>query len=228
MNTTFTTLTTLLFLLPIFLLGQEGTHFTITDENGESLPFATVAYFKNGALIGGTISNLEGKVNLNTEEADSFLVSYVGHQQKTFTQEEIRTSETVSLSSSISLLTTVEVVEFRKQIRGCTLRGCILQSTITSEIEHQELEEKDNQVSEITWNSYPNPTSRYVHVENSSGKAYGMIRVINALGSVIMELPYAGNQTVDLINHPQGMYYINHFYQGKNSNIARVIKSDVF
>ena len=100
------------------LLAQTNNVVTgvVTDENGESLPGASVVVMKNNKLVRGTSTGIEGEfqisVNLTNGESE-LTISYLGSKTKTIklTNKNIGTPLKVSLVPDDAMLAEVTIVE---------------------------------------------------------------------------------------------------------------------
>ncbi|MEQ8881061.1 MAG: carboxypeptidase-like regulatory domain-containing protein, partial [Cyclobacteriaceae bacterium] len=87
---------------------QQSVTGTITDENGEALPGATI---QEKGTTNGTITDVEGRFNLNVQENSVLTISFVGYETKEVAVNS-RSVIDVSLSPDISALQEVVVVGY--------------------------------------------------------------------------------------------------------------------
>ena len=97
------------------IYAQTSVNGTVTDENGEALPGATVV---EKGTTNGTVTDVEGRYRLSVSNGSATLViSFVG-----YTREEIpvgnRTTIDVNLTPDISSLQEVVVVGYGTQKRS--------------------------------------------------------------------------------------------------------------
>ncbi len=96
---------------------------TITDENGDPLPFAMVALFENEELITGTQTNFDGKYILTLVKNIGYVleIKYVGLKEKKFE---------VPLGSQREIVVNVEFQEEDWEKGTSCCFGCYFGSTI--------------------------------------------------------------------------------------------------
>lgn len=109
-----------LFLLPLsFLSAQSSLEGKVTDtETGEPVIFATVALYKNGILITGTETDVDGYYIFSSIDPGTYAVeaSYVGYQSKRVEGVLVLAGKSNRLDMELGegvLLETVEVVEYK-------------------------------------------------------------------------------------------------------------------
>ncbi|MEQ8471787.1 MAG: TonB-dependent receptor [Marinoscillum sp.] len=93
---------------------------TVTDENGESLPGATITV---KGTTNGTITDIDGKYSLNVEEGDVLIFSFVGYQPQEVTIDG-QTNINVALELDLQDLQEVVVIGYqtvrKKDLTGST------------------------------------------------------------------------------------------------------------
>lgn len=100
MKTLISILSLFSLLLPRLLCAHGDLCGTIVDENGEGIPFATIAVVVDGIPNGqGTITDFDGNYSLTPLEPGSYDVqfSYVGYQTRMYTGICIDSAESVQL-----------------------------------------------------------------------------------------------------------------------------------
>lgn len=109
-----------LFFLPVsFLSAQASLEGNITDvDSGEPVLFATVALYKNGILITGTESDIDGYFIFSSIDPGTYDVeaSYVGYQSKRIEGVLVQAGKSNRLDIQLGegvLLETIEVVEYK-------------------------------------------------------------------------------------------------------------------
>ncbi|MBV6640648.1 MAG: TonB-dependent receptor [Cyclobacteriaceae bacterium] len=108
------------------LIEQVSVSGTITDENGEALPGATI---QEKGTTNGTITDVEGKFSLNVPEDATLTVSFVG-----FTTQDVsingRSTLDVQLTADVSSLEEVVVIGYGT-VKKSDLTGSV--ASVTSE-----------------------------------------------------------------------------------------------
>lgn len=119
-------------------VGQGALKATITEDNGQPLPFANVVVKQNGTLVTGGQSDLDGKVSIKPITPGNYDVeiSSLGYGTKVINNVRITTGVTTQLpkaqtvlSSAAQELGVVEVVEY---VVPLFEKGSSKQETITS------------------------------------------------------------------------------------------------
>ncbi|MBO7230044.1 MAG: SusC/RagA family TonB-linked outer membrane protein [Bacteroidaceae bacterium] len=100
------------------LFAQSGNVVTgiVVDENGESLPGASVVIMKGKDMVRGTSTGIDGefKINVNLEKGETDLVvSYIGSKDKTIklTSKNVNTTLEIQLLPDEGMLEEVTIVE---------------------------------------------------------------------------------------------------------------------
>ena len=111
-------------MIPVEIIEQVSVSGTITDENGEALPGATI---QEKGTTNGTITDVEGKFSLSVPEDATLTVSFVG-----FTTQDVsingRSTLDVQLTADVSSLEEVVVIGYGTQ-KKVNLTGAVEQVT---------------------------------------------------------------------------------------------------
>lgn len=206
-----------LLLSQIQLSAQDNIGFII-DENGNSLDFANIAFYKDGRHI--TVCSQEnGSFDLPKVDWDTLHTLYIGYETAILSKVDFQDNSWITLKEHTYELETIVISEKKKRKRRC---GCpcmnyqfdaigTIDVTLTKEVPYK-------------WTTYPNPATDFINIK-ANLNFQGVMEIIDLNNRIIgtyqiNEIP----MRIDISQLPSGSYHIRNRYQEEIYYVGQFIK----